>query len=66
MKPVACCLIVFICILSSGCVRRTVSVSKPNQGSDKTDRQSGRNPHSKTVEEKTIWFWQDEFRNPAK
>jgi len=66
MKPVIYCIILIFCILTSGCVRRTVSVSKANPGSDGTGQKSGRNAHSKTVEEKTVWIWQDEFRNPAK
>lgn len=66
MKPVTYCILLIFCILASGCVKRTVSVSKPNRTSDGAERPSGRNPHSKTVEEKTIWIWQDEFRNPAK
>ena len=66
MKPVAYCVLLIFCILASGCVRRTVTVSKPIRGTDGTAQQSGRNPHSKTVEEKTVWIWQKEFRNPGK
>ena len=63
MKPIAYCIILFFCVLNSGCVKRTVSVSKPNKNMDGTDSKGGSNAHSKVVEEKTIWIWQDEYRN---
>jgi hypothetical protein len=48
----------FIClavaaILSSGCVRRTVSRYTEYRGTNTKDD---------VIEDKIIWFWQDEFR----
>jgi hypothetical protein len=63
LKPVTYCIILFFCVLASGCVRRTVSVSKPSRGPDGNEQKGGSNAHSKVVEEKTIWIWQDEYRN---
>ena len=61
MKPVTYCIILLFCILTSGCVSRTVSESK---GSRSPDGSNVTNPTSKVVEEKIIWFWQDGFRQP--
>ena len=63
MKSVTYCIILLFCVLTSGCVRRTVSVSKPNKSPDGTEQKGGSNAHSTMVEEKTIWIWQDEYRN---
>ena len=63
MKPITFCIIFCFCILASGCVRRSVSVGKPNRSPDGTVLEHGPKAHSKTVEEKTIWIWQDEYRN---
>lgn len=63
MKSVTYCIILCFCILTSGCVRRTVSVSKPSRGPDGEELKDGPKAHSKVVEEKTIWIWQDEYRN---
>ncbi len=64
MKPVAYYLILLCCIVTSGCVKRTVSVSKGNSNSDGTEQMHGLQGHSKVVEEKTLWIWQKEYRNP--
>lgn len=64
MKPVVYCLILLFCIVTSGCVKRTVSVSKGNSNSDGTDKMHGLQAHSKVLEEKTVWIWQKEYRNP--
>jgi len=59
-------LVISLCmatVVVTGCVRRTVSTSPPMGSTSSRNEYSGNN---KLVEEKTIWFWQDEFRNPAK
>jgi hypothetical protein len=61
MKAIICCIILLFCIVTSGCVRRTVTETK---GSPSPDGSRVANPTSKVVEEKTIWFWQDGFRQP--
>ena len=61
MKPVAYCIIFLFCILTTGCVSRTVTESK---GTRTPDRVDGSNPTSKVIEKKIIWFWQDEFSKP--
>jgi hypothetical protein len=63
MKPVTYCIILLFCILTSGCVKRTVSVSKVTPGQDGSEQNTGQKAHSKVLEEKTIWIWQDEYRN---
>lgn len=63
MKPIAYCIILFFCVLTSGCVRRTVSVSHANNNLDGPKRRSGTKAHSEVIEEKTIWIWQSEYRN---
>ena len=63
MKPVIYCIILFFCVLASGCVKRSVTVSKPNRSPDGKVLEHGPKAHSKVVEEKTIWIWQDEYRN---
>lgn len=63
MKPGIYCIILFFCVLASGCVKRTVSVSKPTRNPDGKALKDGSNTHSQMVEEKTIWIWQDEYRN---
>ena len=59
MKPVIYSIILLFCILTSGCVRRTVTETK---GSPSPDGSRVTNPTSKVVEERTVWFWQDEFK----
>lgn len=61
MKSIAYCTILMSFILTSGCVNRTVTESKGNRGQDGT---SGSNLNNKVIEQKTIWFWQDDFRHP--
>ena len=62
MKYVAYGIILIFCILTSGCVSRTVTESK---GTRNTDGAKNSNPTSKVIEKnKIVWFWQDEFRNP--
>ena len=61
MKAITYCIILSFCILASGCVRRTVTESKvsPSPNSSNVSETP-----SKVVDEKTIWFWQDGFRQP--
>ncbi|WP_372807416.1 hypothetical protein [Pontiella sp.] len=42
-----------VAVLSSGCVRRTVSRYTEYRGTNTKDD---------VIEDKIIWFWQDEFR----
>jgi hypothetical protein len=48
----------------SGCVRRTVTVDYENRGSATGGKTYGGETQVEVVEEKTIWIWQKEFRNP--
>lgn len=53
MKPIfSIILISVVTILSCSCVSRTVSSSAPL------------GKEGKTVEKKTVWIWQDDYRNP--
>ena len=61
MKLITYSIILIFCILTSGCVSRTVTETK---GSPSPDGSSVTNPSSKMVEKKTIWFWQEGFRKP--
>ena len=52
-------------LLTAGCVRRTVT-SRPGYTNPATDELMEVTPtYEKTVEERIIWFWEDDFRNPA-
>ena len=48
-------LIVTVFVLCS-CVSRTISATSIDS--------TGIEDHGKVIEKKTIWFWQDEFKNP--
>jgi hypothetical protein len=50
-------------ILISGCVTRTITEEPQNRGAQ-TGGKFGAKSESKTVEKKTVWIWQKEFRNP--
>lgn len=47
------------CMVSTGCVRRTVTVAPAKRVSGSKNQYSG---DGKVVEEKVIWIWQDEYR----
>ena len=57
------CLFVLTALLS-GCVSRTVSTGAENRGGDTKNKSYGSEQHSKVVEKKIIWFWQEDFRKP--
>lgn len=60
-----CCLLAVTSILLSGCVNRTVTLEPQHRGADMDGKKFGAgDPHTQVVEEKRIWFWQKEFRNP--
>ncbi len=62
MKYIAGAMIIASCILATGCVHRVVTV-EPKYANPKTKNQYGGN-HTKYVDDRIIWFWQDGFRNP--
>lgn len=62
-----------LCLLStasilSGCVNRTISVEAENRGGltmqKKKWNKNSTSPHTKILEKKRVWIWQDEFHNP--
>lgn len=55
------CLAAFT-ILLSGCVNRTVTNEDPNRPSGR--KSLGADPNAKVLEERRVWVWQSEFRNP--
>jgi len=65
MKTVPFILLLATLILSSGCVSRTTTLEPQHRGGTPSDKKNyGSDPHSKLLEKKTIWIWQDEFRTP--
>ena len=60
----SCCLLAVTSILLSGCIHRTITEEPQHRGADVHAKKFGSDPHAKVVEEKRIWFWQKEFRNP--
>ena len=50
--------------LLNGCVSRTVSTGPENRGAATKKKGYGSEQHSKVVEKKIIWFWQEDFRKP--
>ena len=58
-------LLAIIGLLGSGCVSRTTTLEPQHRGGTPSDEKTyGSDPHSKLVEKRIIWIWQDEFRNP--
>ncbi len=45
-------------LFATGCVHRTVTADHPFKKNDGTKQ-------TKVVEDRLIWFWQDEYRNPS-
>jgi hypothetical protein len=62
-KQISCLVLSAMLLLAGGCVRRTVTVDYQNRGTS-GKRAFGSSKEGKLVEEKTIWIWQKEFRNP--
>jgi hypothetical protein len=58
-----CCLLAFASILLSGCVHRTITREPQHRGTI-GKRDSANDPNTKVIEEKRVWVWQKEFRNP--
>jgi len=54
MTKLILCLALVSTVLLSGCVRRTVS----------TDSGLGSKSQGKVIDDRLIWIWQDEFRQP--
>lgn len=49
--------------LPSGCVNRTVTEQAAYRGSGPSRKYGSKNK-GEVIEEKRVWIWQDEFRNP--
>lgn len=65
MKPgIFSTTIAILCLLSSGCVNRTITEEPGIRGTSTGKTRYGTAPSGKVVEEKRVWIWQDEFRNP--
>ncbi|MBN2164530.1 MAG: hypothetical protein JXR25_12770 [Pontiellaceae bacterium] len=54
--------LLILAVLSVGCVRRTITEEPTFVNPATKERYSG--DHTKIVDQKTVWFWQKEFRNP--
>lgn len=50
-------------VLLGGCVNRTVTEEAAYRGSGPSRKYGSRNK-GEVIEEKRVWIWQDEFRNP--
>ncbi len=61
MKKIIMVSVVIAGCLASGCVRRTTSI-EPKYSNPKAAARASE--QGKIVEKKTVWFWQDEFKNP--
>lgn len=64
MKIFYCVAATATALFLTGCVSRTVSEEPQHRGAASSGGEYGSSPHSKVVEKKLIWIWQDEFRNP--
>lgn len=51
-------------LITSGCVRRTTTVNYGRRSDNQTKRSWGATEQGNVVGEKTIWFWQKDFRKP--
>lgn len=59
------CLIAFTAALLSGCVHRTVTREPQHRGGKaRTSKERANDPYAEVIEEKRVWVWQKEFRNP--
>ena len=57
------CLAAFAALLG-GCVSRTVVNEPQHRGAIPKDKSYGSDSQGKVIQKKTIWIWQDEYRNP--
>ena len=47
--------------LASGCVNRTITDEQPKS---EKDRYGSRRAEVNVLEQKRVWFWQDDFKKP--
>jgi hypothetical protein len=64
MKQIIVAILFAASLVATGCVRRTVS-SAPPGGAGAARSKNQYSGDDKVLEEKTIWFWQKDFRNPG-
>ena len=62
MKKFVYAAVIATIICSTGCVSRTIT-EEAKFTNPKTKNQYGGN-HTKMIDKKLVWFWQDEFSNP--